>query len=139
MDGYSDWLESRHSARVWLDNAMMAQCQFASIKPIKKDKKYNGRIFKEFNYGIYTESHPRKLNFLSTTHVSHRNLQSKFREILEEGVSPCEILWEVRRSLSDYADFYIYTFTPLYKDGWVAEKYRPPLNRIIEIEDIWET
>ena len=33
---YSDWLQSQHSARVWLDNAMTAQCQFATIKPIKK-------------------------------------------------------------------------------------------------------
>ncbi len=127
MDGYSDWLESRHSARVWLDNSMMAQCQFASIKPIEKNKTYNGRNFKEYNYGIYTESQSRDIKYLSTTNVSHRNLQSKFREILKEGVSPCEILWEVRRSLSDYADFYIYTFTPLYSKGWIEERYRPPL------------
>jgi len=124
---YDDWLESEHSARVWLDNAMMAQCQFATIRPIKRDKRYNGRNFKEYTYGIYTESSSRDIKYISTTHVSHRNLQSKFREILEEDVSPCEILWEVRRSLSDYGDWYIYTFTPLYTAGWVAERYRPPL------------
>jgi len=127
MDGYSDWLESKHSARVWLDNAMMALCQFATIKPIRKDKTYNGRNFKEYNYGIYTESQSGDIKYLSTTHVSHRNLQSKFREILEEGVSPCEILWEVRRSLSDYGDWYIYTFVPLYSKGWIAERDRPAL------------
>jgi len=127
MDGYSDWLESKHSARVWLDNAMMALCQFATIKPIRKDKTYNGRNFKEYNYGIYTESQSGDIKYLSTTHVSHRNLQSKFREILEEGVSPCEILWEVRRSLSDYGDWYMYTFTPLYSDGWIEERDRPAL------------
>jgi len=124
---YDDWLESEHSARVWLDNAMMAQCQFATIRPIKRDKRYNGRNFKEYTYGIYTESSSRDIKYISTTDVSHRNLQSKFREILEEDVSPCEILWEVRRSLSDYGDWYIYTFTPLYTAGWVAERYRPPL------------
>ena len=127
MDGYSDWLESRHSARVWLDNSMMAQCQFASIKPIEKKKTYNGRNFKEYNYGIYTESQSRDIKYLWPSNVSHRNLQSKFGEILKEGVSPCEILWEVRRSLSDYADFYIYTFTPQYSKGWIEERYRPPL------------
>ena len=127
MDGYSDWLESEHSARVWLDHAMMALCQFATIKPIRKDKTYNGRNFKEYNYGIYTESQSGDIKYLSTTHVSHRNLQSKFREILEEGVSPCEILWEVRRSLSDYGDWYIYTFVPLYSKGWIAERDRPAL------------
>jgi hypothetical protein len=127
MDGYSDWLESEHSARVWLDHAMMALCQFATIKPIRKDKTYNGRNFKEYNYGIYTESQSGDIKYLSTTHVSHRNLQSKFREILEEGVSPCEILWEVRRSLSDYGDWYIYTFVPLYSKGWIEERDRPAL------------
>ena len=40
---YSDWLQSKHSARVWLDNAMTAQCQFATIQASKKSKKYNGR------------------------------------------------------------------------------------------------
>ena len=44
---YSDWLQSKHSARVWLDNAMTAQCQFATIKPIVKNKKYAGRTYKE--------------------------------------------------------------------------------------------
>ena len=127
MDGYSDWLESKHSARVWLDNAMMALCQFATIKPIEKSKKYNGRSFKEYNYGIYTEGQSRDIKYLSTTYVSHRNLQSKFREIFKEGTNPCEILWEVRRSLSDYADFYIYTFIPLYSKGWIAERDRPAL------------
>ena len=127
MDGYSDWLESKHSARVWLDHAMMALCQFATIKPIRKEKEYNGRNFKEYNYGIYTESQSGDIKYLPTTHVSHRNLQSKFREILEEGVSPCEILWEVRRSLSDYGDWYIYTFVPLYSKGWIEERDRPAL------------
>ena len=132
---YDDWLESEHSARVWLDNAMMAQCQFATIKPIRREKRYNGRSFKEYTYGIYTEGSQRDIKYLSTTHVSHRNLQSKFREILEEGVNPCEILWEIRRSLSDYGDFYIYTFSPLYSKGWIVEKYRPPLFGEI---DTWE-
>ena len=139
MEEHSDWLESKHSERVWLDNAMSALCQFATLNPIERSKKYNGRQFKEYTYGIYTEGQSRDIKYLSTTYVSHKNLQSKFREIFKEGTNPCEILWEVRRSLSDYADFYIYSFTPLYKRGWVAEVHRPPLNRTIEIEDIWET
>jgi hypothetical protein len=118
---------------------MSALCQFSTIRALKKDKRYNGRAFKEYTYGIYTEGSSRDIKYLSTTHVSHRNLQSKFREILKEGTNPCEILWEVRRSLSDYGEFYIYTFTPLYKRGWVAEVYRPPLNGKVEIEDTWET
>ena len=138
---YSDWLESKHSARVWLDNAMTAQCQFATIRPLVKNKRYNERNFKEYSYGIYTEAESGDIKYLSTTHVSHRNLQSKFREILEEGSNPCQILWEVRRSLSDYGDWYIYSFTPLYSDGWITERDRPPLfGEIIMIdEDIWET
>ena len=35
---YSDWLQSKHSARVWLDNSMTAQCQFATVKPIIRNK-----------------------------------------------------------------------------------------------------
>ena len=132
MEEHSDWLESKHSERVWLDNAMTALCQFATLNPIQRSKEYNGRKFKEYTYGIYTEGQSRDIKYLSTTYVSHKNLQSKFREIFKEGINPCEILWEVRRSLTDYADFYIYTFTSLYKDGWVAEKYRPPLNGKIE-------
>jgi len=139
MNGYSDWLESKHSERVWLDNAMAALCQFATLKPIRRSKKYNGREFKVYTYGNYTEGQSRDIKYLSSTYVSHRKLQSKFREIFKEGTNPCEILWEVRRSLSDYGEFYIYTFTPLYKRGWIAEVHRPPLNRTIEIEDIWET
>jgi len=33
----------------------------------------------------------------------------------------------------------IYQFTPLYIEGWVEERDRPPLNGVIEIEEIWET
>ena len=107
MTIYSDWLESKHSARVWLDNAMTAQCQFATIKPVIKNKRYNGRSFKEYNYGIYTEAESGDIKYLPTTYVTSRNLQSKFREILEEGS--------------------IYTFIPLYSDGWIKERDRPAL------------
>ena len=137
---YSDWLESKHSARVWLDNAMTAPCQFATIKPVIKNKRYNGRNFKEYSYGIYTEAESGDIKYLSTTYVSHRNLQSKFREILEEGSNPCQILWEVRRSLSDYGDWFIYVFIPLYSNGWIKERDRPALFGEIKLdEELWET
>ena len=136
---YSDWLQSKHSARVWLDNAMTAQCQFATIKPIIKDKKYAGRIYKEYNYAIYTNDSEKDIRYLPTSHTTHRNLQGKFSDNLEAGKNPTEILWEVRRSMSNYGDYMIYTFTPLYIKGWVAERDRPPLTGTIEIEDIWET
>ena len=136
---YSDWLQSQHSARVWLDNAMTAQCQFATIKPIKKTKKYNGRTYHEYNYGIYTDADSKDIRYLPTSYTTHRNLQGKFRDNLEAGKNPTEILWEVRRSLSNYGDYMIYTFTPLYIEGWVAERDRPPLTGTIELEEIWET
>jgi len=135
---YSDWLQSQHSARVWLDNAMTAQCQFATIKPIKKYKKWSGRLYTEYNYGIYTNDSDKGIRYLPTSETSHRNLQTKFRDNLEAGKNPTEFLWEVRRSLSSYGDYMIYTFTPLYLKGWVAEKDRPPLKGDIEIEDIWQ-
>ena len=135
---YSDWLQSQHSARVWLDNAMTAQCQFATIKPIRKRKKWSGRLYTEYNYGIYTKDSDKDIRYLPTSETSHRNLQGKFRDHLEAGKNPTEILWEVRRSLSDYGDYMIYTFTPLYIEGWVAERDRPPLTGDIEIEDIWQ-
>ena len=135
---YSDWLQSQHSARVWLDNAMTAQCQFATIKPIKKHKKWSGRLYTEYNYGIYTNDSDKDIRYLPTSETSHRNLQGKFRDNLEAGKNPTEFLWEVRRSLSSYGDYMIYTFTPLYLKGWVAEKDRPPLTGDIEIEDIWQ-
>ena len=135
---YSDWIQSQHSARVWLDNAMTAQCQFATIRPIKKIKKYNGRTYTEYNYGIYTEDSGKDIRYLPTSEVSHRNLQSKFRNHLKEGKNPTEFLWEVRRSLSDYAEYSIYQFAPLYLKGWVVERDRPPLTGKIEIEDIWQ-
>ena len=136
---YDDWLESRHSARVWLDNAMMAQCQFATVKPIIRNKKWNGRIYKEYTYGIYTEDSGKDIRYLPTSETSHRNLQGKFRDHLKAGKNPTEFLWEIRRSLSNYGDYMIYRFTPLYIKGWVAERYRPPLNGDIEInEEIWE-
>jgi hypothetical protein len=58
---------------------------------------------------------------------------------LEAGKNPTEFLWEVRRSLSNYGDYMIYQFTPLYLKGWIEERDRPPLTGTIEIEDIWET
>ena len=135
---YSDWLQSQHSARVWLDNAMTAQCQFATIRPIKKIKTYNGRTYTEYNYGIYTEDSGKDIRYLPTSQVSHRNLQGKFRDHLKEGKNPTEFLWEVRRSLSSYGDYMIYQFTPLYLSGWIKERDRPPLTGKIEIEDIWQ-
>ena len=138
MEEYSDWLESKHSARVWLDHTMSALCQFATLIPIERKKTYNGRTFKEYSYGVYTEGQSGDIKYLSTTNVSNRNLQSKFREILEEGSNPCQILWEVRRSLSDYGDWLVYTFTPLFKQGWVEEKNRPPMYGKIKIdEELW--
>ena len=136
---YSDWLQSQHSARVWLDNAMTAQCQFATIKPIKKNKKYNGRTYVEYNYGIYTQDSGKDIRYLPTSQTTHRNLQGKFSDNLEAGKNPTEILWEVRRSMTNYQDYMIYQFTPLYIEGWVEERDRPPLNGVIEIEEIWET
>ena len=136
---YSDWLQSQHSARVWLDNAMTAQCQFATIKPIKKNKKYNGRTYVEYNYGIYTQDRGKDIRYLPTSQTTHRNLQGKFSDNLEAGKNPTEILWEVRRSMTNYQDYMIYQFTPLYIEGWVEERDRPPLNGVIEIEEIWET
>ena len=136
---YSDWLQSKHSARVWLDNAMTAQCQFATIKPIIKDKKYAARIYKEYNNAIYTNDSEKDIRYLPTSHTTHRNLQGKFRDYLKTGKNPTEILWEVRRSMTNYQDYMIYQFTPLYIEGWVEERDRPPLNGVIEIEEIWET
>jgi len=136
---YSDWLQSKHSARVWLDNAMTAQCQFATIKPIIKDKKYAERIYKEYNYAIYTNDSEKDIRYLPTSHTTHRNLQGKFRDYLKTGKNPTEVLWEVRRSMTNYQDYMIYQFTPLYIEGWVEERDRPPLNGVIEIEEIWET
>jgi len=135
---YSDWLQSPHSARVWLDNAMTAQCQFSTIRPIVKSKKYAGRTYKEYNYGIYTNNSDKDIRYLPTSETSHRNLQGKFRNILETGKNPTEFLWEVRRSLTNYGDYMIYKFTPLYLKGWVDEKDRPALTGTIEIEDIWQ-
>jgi len=136
---YSDWLQSQHSARVWLDNAMTAQCQFATIKPIKKYKEFDGRRYAEYNYGIYTNGNDKNIRYLPTSYTTHRNLQGKFRDNLETGKNPTEFLWEVRRSLSNYGDYMIYQFTPLYIKGWIEERDRPPLTGTIEIEDIWET
>ena len=136
---YSDWIQSQHSDRVWLDNAMTAQCQFATIKPIKKNKKYNGRTYVEYNYGIYTQDSGKDIRYLPTSETTHRNLQGKFRDYLKTGKNPTEILWEVRRSMTNYQDYMIYQFTPLYIEGWVEERDRPPLNGVIEIEEIWET
>ena len=136
---YSDWLQSQHSARVWLDNAMTAQCQFATIKPIKKYKEFDGRRYAEYNYGIYTNGNDKDIRYLPTSNTTHRNLQGKFRDNLEAGKNPTEFLWEVRRSLSNYGDYMIYQFTPLYIKGWIEERDRPPLTGTIEIEDIWET
>ena len=135
---YSDWLQSKHSARVWLDNAMTAQCQFATVKPIIRNKKHNGRTYKEYTYGIYTTDSDKDIRYLSTSQTSHRNLQTKFRNHLEAGKNPTEFLWEIRRSLSNYGDYMIYQFTPLYIKGWVAERDRPSLTGDIEIEDIWQ-
>ena len=124
---YSDWLQSKHSARVWLDNAMTAQCQFATVKPIIRNKKHNGRTYKEYTYGIYTTDSDKDIRYLSTSQTSHRNLQTKFRNHLEAGKNPTEFLWEIRRSLSNYGNYMIYRFTPLYIKGWVEEKDRPAL------------
>jgi|TARA_E500000305_G_C3824934_1_gene144586 hypothetical protein len=136
---YSDWIKSKHSARVWLDNSMMAQCQFATIKPIKKYKDFDGRRYTEYNYGIYTQDSGKDIRYLPTSETTHRNIQGKFRDNLEAGKNPTEFLWEVRRSLSNYGDYMIYQFTPLYLKGWIEERDRPPLTGTIEIEDIWET
>tara|TARA_R110000824_G_C14879622_1_gene643223 strand:- start:129 stop:476 length:348 start_codon:yes stop_codon:yes gene_type:complete len=111
---------------------MMAQCQFATIQPNRKKKQWNGREYTEYNYGIYTADSDKDIRYLPTSQTSHRDIQRKFRDHLKEGKNPTEFLWEVRRSLSDYADYQIYTFTPLYLDGWVVERDRPPLNGKIQ-------
>jgi len=91
--GHSDWIESKHSKRVWLSDSMTALGQFAYINPLYKVMhwyKEDGRRvkcwidegsrcfhceknvpqIKEYTYGIYPHSGS-EIHYFSTTLSTH--------------------------------------------------------------------
>ena len=117
--GYSDWIESKQSKRVWLADSMTALAQFAYINPLYKVmhwyEKDSRRVkcwieegkrcfhceknvpqIKEYTFGIYPIVGS-EIHYLSTTLSTHTLFQILFREILDKGKNPCDLLFEVNR------------------------------------------
>ena len=117
---YSDWIESPKSKRVWLEDSMMALCQFAYINPIHKVMHWDAenrrrtnclkgkyercstcdkgiQIIHDYTYGIYTNDGDKTIRYLSTALSSHTNFQQSFKDNLKKDVNPCDVLYKVRK------------------------------------------
>ena len=123
---YSDWIQSEHSKRVWLQDSMTALGQFAFIAPIHRVKHWNqssGKRTKcwakegdcvfcqrgiakinEFTYGIYHENSPysgggvTEISYLSVTLAAHTQFQKLFTELIHNNKNPTDLVFEIKRT-----------------------------------------
>ena len=120
MGRYSDWLQSPHSARVWLQSSMTAAGQFAFVNPLHRLKHWIASKGKrvdcwrqrdkecfycnkgidqqhEYAYGVYIEKGNAEVKYLHTNLTTHTHIQNKFSELFDNNTNPCDLVFAIER------------------------------------------
>ena len=113
MSGYSDWIQSPKSERVWLTHSMTALGQFAYVNPLKNIKHWsstknsyvkcwaaldqdcfhcqNGiKKSTDYVYGIYVSKGNNEVKYLSVNLTTHTHLQKIFSTLFDDRPSPLD-------------------------------------------------
>ncbi len=150
----SEWLKSQKSARVWLEDSMNAEAQFAFISPLHRLQHWisskrrrivcwqeqgkkcryceNGlRQQHDYTYGIFTEPGNETVFYLNTNMTTHSYFQRTFSKLLDDNINPCDAMFIFTRAklttvTGNKANGYalVKTNTPQF----VAEVFRPSLD-----------
>lgn len=121
MSGYSDWLQSPYSARVWLQTSMTAKAQFAFVNPLHRLKHWIASKGKrvdcwkqrdkecfycnkgidqqhEYAYGVYIGKGDAEIKYLHTNLTTHTHIQNIFSQFFDESQNPCDLVFAVDRT-----------------------------------------
>lgn len=121
MSGYSDWLQSPYSARVWLQTSMTAKAQFAFVNPLHRLKHWIASKGKrvdcwkqrdkecfycnkgidqqhEYAYGVYIGKGDAEVKYLHTNLTTHTHIQNIFSQYFDDNQNPCDIVFAVERT-----------------------------------------
>ena len=120
MSGYSDWLQSGKSERVWLVDSMTAIGQFAYVNPLHRLKHWDAKKHRrvdcwqargdkcyyceaglpqihDYTYGLYIEEGNATIQYLSTTLTTHTILQRMFSSMFDKNQNPCDFIFAFTR------------------------------------------
>ena len=161
MSGYSDWIQSSKSQRIWLEESMTALGQFAFISPIHRIRHWNQAkrrrvkcwakdgecVFckqgiakiNEFTYGIYINT-DREVRYLSATLATHTHFQQLFSKLIDENLNPTDVVFELKRTKIKTASGRAvngYSINRTDMPEFIAEKFRPSLYGSDEQEWRW--
>jgi hypothetical protein len=121
VSGYSDWLQSPYSARVWLQTSMTAKAQFAFVNPLHRLKHWIASKGKrvdcwkqrdkecfycnkgidqqhEYAYGVYIGKGDAEIKYLHTNLTTHTHIQNIFSQFFDESQNPCDLVFAVERT-----------------------------------------
>ena len=151
---HSEWIKSQQSARVWLEDSMTAEAQFAFISPLHRLQHWisskrkrvqcyqqkgkeciyckNGlRQQHDFTYGIFIEKGNETVFYLSANLSTHSYFQHTFSKLLDSNVNPCDVLFTFERKkipTPSGGKANGYALEQIKKEVFVAEVFRPSLD-----------
>jgi len=150
----SEWLKSQQSARVWLEDSMNAEAQFAFISPLHRlqhwisSKRRKAMCWQQqgkpcvhcenglkqqhdYTYGIFIEPGNEMVFYLNTNMSTHSYFQRTFSKLLDENINPCDLMFIFERAsivtaTGNKAKGFKLTQTDTPQ--FVAEVFRPSLD-----------
>lgn len=151
MSQYSDWIQSPHSARVWLEHSMTAVAQFAFVNPLHRLKHWiasKGRRVdcwkqrdkecfycnkgieqqNEYSYGMYIEKGNSEIKYLHTNLTTHTHIQNIFSDMFDNNENPCDMVFAVsRQEITNINGVRVlgYDITKTEEEMYVPEVMRP--------------
>ena len=151
---HSEWIRSQRSARVWLEDSMTAEAQFAFISPLHRLQHWisskrtrvqcwqqqgkeciyckNGlKQQHDFTYGIFIEPGNENVFYLSTNLSTHSYFQRAFSKHLDSNVNPCDMVFVFERkkiTTPTGNQAMGYALEQTETDVLVAEVFRPSLD-----------
>ena len=151
MGSYSDWIQSPHSARVWLQHSMTATAQFAFVNPLHRLKHWiqskgkrvdcwrqrdkecfycNKGIDQqhEYAYGVYIEKGNAEIKYLHTNLTTHTHIQNIFSALFDNHENPCDLVFAVaRQEITNLSGVRVlgYDIIKIEEEMFVPEVLRP--------------
>lgn len=151
MSGYSEWIQSPKSERVWLSNSMTALGQFAYVNPLKNIKHWspvknyyvkcwgaldqdcfhcqNGiKKSTDYVYGIYVSKGNADIKYLSVNLTTHTHFQKSFSNIFDTDSNPCDKLFRftyTQLTNMNGKKYNGYDIIPTAGEMYVKEIFRP--------------
>jgi hypothetical protein len=147
---YSDWIQSPHSERVWLEDSMTTLGQYAFVNPLHRLKHWNPQTKKrvdcwhnrgkecflcnkgasqihDYTYGIYI-SKENKVKYLSVNLSTHSHFQRIFSTLFDDNINPCDTVFEFTKKQITNFDGKVmngYDIVKTEEEMFVAEIFRP--------------